>query len=217
MTNWEEHLKEEGWLRNYFGIAAVELNKKDFNWLKKECTKAKKEGTPKNQDLVGHIIEEYKMPGVSRSFHNFLCSVASTHSNFKAYNSSLNFLSENRPLYLDSFWVNYMKKHEYNPIHSHEGLYSFVVFVKIPYDLKKEENHFPNVSIRQSKKEIQTSKFNFVNTNPNGHVISTIINVDKSFEGKMLMFPSKQQHLVYPFYTSDDYRITVSGNLKIKV
>ena len=46
---------------------------------------------------------------------------------------------------------------------------------------------------------------------------SIFLNVDKSFEGKMLMFPSKQMHAVNPFYTSDGYRITVSGNLKIKV
>jgi hypothetical protein len=41
------------------------------------------------------------------------------------------------------------------------------------------------------------------------------IDVDKSFEGKMLMFPNSAYHTVYPFYTSDDYRITVSGNLDI--
>ena len=28
------------------------------------------------------------------------------------------------------------------------------------------------------------------------------------------MFDAEHTHEVYPFYTSDDYRITVSGNLK---
>ena len=41
--------------------------------------------------------------------------------------------------------------------------------------------------------------------------------VDKSFEGKMLMFSANQLHEVYPFYTSDDLRVTVSGNFKYKV
>jgi hypothetical protein len=31
------------------------------------------------------------------------------------------------------------------------------------------------------------------------------------------MFSAKYNHLVYPFYTSDDYRITISGNFKFKV
>ena len=64
---------------------------------------------------------------------------------------------------------------------------------------------------------VQTSKFNFVNVNPNGKIISTTAPVDKSFEGKMFMFPATQSHLVYPFYTSNEYRITVSGNIKVKV
>jgi len=31
------------------------------------------------------------------------------------------------------------------------------------------------------------------------------------------MFPSQLIHAVYPFYTSDEYRISVSGNIKFKV
>ena len=44
-----------------------------------------------------------------------------------------------------------------------------------------------------------------------------VLDVDKTFEGKMLLFNAKQMHTVFPFYTSDAYRITVSGNIKIKV
>ena len=45
-----------------------------------------------------------------------------------------------------------------------------------------------------------------------GGIDHIVFNVDKSFEGKILMFPSYMQHQVFPFYTSDDYRITISGN-----
>ena len=31
------------------------------------------------------------------------------------------------------------------------------------------------------------------------------------------MFPSYVQHEVFPFYTSDDYRITISGNVSFDV
>ena len=33
---------------------------------------------------------------------------------------------------LKSIWVNYQKQHEFNPPHHHNGLFSFVVFMKIP-------------------------------------------------------------------------------------
>jgi len=186
MTKWEEFTKQHDFQFFNFNIAAEEINKKDFDFLKKECVKAKERGMLYNKTLVGHIKEEYEMPGISKSLHTY-------------------------------FWVNYMKKHEFNPLHNHDGIYSFVIFVNIPYDLTEEENYFADVSIKESKSEIQTSKFNFVNINPDGRIVSTIAQVDKSFEGKMFMFPASQFHIVYPFYTSDDYRITVSGNLKIKV
>ena len=108
-----------------------------------------------------------------------------------------------------------MKKHEFNPPHDHTGAMSFIVFIKIPYDLKAEAKHFP-----MDKKKSQlshTSKLAFLNTLSDGKIFLDCVNVDKSFEGKMLMFPSAQMHTVFPFYTSDDYRITVSGNLRIKV
>ena len=36
------------------------------------------------------------------------------------------------------------------------------------------------------------------------------LDVDESFVGKMILFDAKLPHIVYPFYTSDECRITVS-------
>ena len=219
MTRWNKFLNDVNHELVRADILATQLTDEDFRWIKKEVVKAKKIGVRKNKTLAGHIKEEYAMPGINQSFNNFLLSNASTNEVFKLYNSRLNIISEHRPIYLDSFWVNYQKKYEFNPLHDHTGVYSFIVFVKIPYDLKKEENYFPDVSppYTTEGEQVQTSKLCFVNINPNGQICTTAVPADKSFEGKMFMFPSKQLHLVYPFYTSDDYRITVSGNIKIKV
>ena len=35
--------------------------------------------------------------------------------------------------------------------------------------------------------------------------------------GKIIFFPSKLNHCVYPFYTSDDTRISISGNILFEV
>ena len=216
MTGWNKFLEEMNHELIRCNILATELTSENFKWIKKEVVKAKKIGVKKNKSLAGHIKEEYAMPGINQSFNNFLLSNASTHEIFKVYNNRFNVLSENKPIYLDNFWVNYQKKYEFNPIHGHSGLYSFIIFVKIPYDLKKEQNYFPEVS-KTLDSRTQTSKLNFVNVEPNGQISTTTVPADKSFEGKMFMFPSRQRHLVYPFYTSDDYRITVSGNIKVKV
>ena len=62
-----------------------------------------------------------------------------------------------------------------------------------------------------------TSKFTFHTINRFGKLEFLELDVDKSFEGKIIFFPATQMHQVFPFYTSDDYRITVSGNMSLKV
>ena len=218
MTRWQRFIEEYGKTLFCNDIAPLQVPKKNFDWLKKEVFNSKKTGIKHNKRLAGHIKEEYYMEKVTPDFHDFLCSQAINHKSFARHNKKLDILSEDRPLFLENLWVNFQKKHEFNPIHDHTGLFSFVIFVKIPYDIYKEENYFSEVGRGDRKHSFtETSKLNFLNIEPNGTIVTTSVPVDKSFEGKMFMFPAKQCHLVYPFYTSNDYRITVSGNIKIKV
>ena len=89
---------------------------------------------------------------------------------------------------------------------------SWIIFLNIPYNLEDEDKVFPEVGIDNT--QLSTSRLSFLQVSPivRGGIDGVILNVDKSFEGKILMFPSYIQHEVFPFYTSDDYRITISGN-----
>ena len=103
-------------------------------------------------------------------------------------------------------------------MHVHLGIFSFVIFMKIPYDLEQEDKVFKDiVQLDDGQPEIRTSRFAFINPDHLYGLRQYPIHVDKSFEGKGFMFRSKQAHTVYPFYTSDDTRITVSGNIVVKV
>ena len=214
MTNWDKTLNS-GVLYKDFGryVTPFELPKKSFEWLKEECFNQKGK-IPNNENLIGHIKEEYKMTNIDYDFQNFIIKASFTGVTNK-WMSKYSFLTEDRPIVFESMWCNFQRKYEFNPPHTHSGLLSFVVFVKIPYDLEEEHKVYPDVKTNPTI-PIATSKFCFLN--PNGTGISMdVINVDKSFEGKGFIFPSTQYHEVYPFYTSDDYRITVSGNLRYKV
>ena len=46
---------------------------------------------------------------------------------------------------------------------------------------------------------------------------SSIYKLNKGFEGIMLLFPSKLNHSVFPFYNCEEERISVSGNLLLDV
>ena len=131
------------------------------------------------------------------------------NNKYPNYLKDYNVLFNDAPLGLDNYWINFQKKYEFNPPHSHSGVFSFVIWLKIPYDLQEELDYFGDVN--QGSK---TSMFNFLYTDGLGKIKTYNVHVDKNFEGKICMFPSNMLHYVNPFYTSDDYRISLSGNIK---
>ena len=83
-----------------------------------------------------------------------------------------------------------------------------MMFVDVPYQIEDELNMYPDTSASCS------GHFSFQFANMYGDLCEKFIPVDKLYNNKMFMFPSKLKHCVYPFYTSDEFRVTVSGNLE---
>lgn len=113
-------------------------------------------------------------------------------------------------LKLKPFWVNYQKQNEFNPLHNHSGLYSFVVFMKIPTHWK-EQHALPLSTV---------SKFpcasDFCFHYPEKDIIyTTNFKLSPEDEGRMLFFPAGLAHQVYPFYGTEEERITISGNISL--
>tara|TARA_A100001201_G_scaffold27676_1_gene30326 strand:+ start:1380 stop:2087 length:708 start_codon:yes stop_codon:yes gene_type:complete len=117
-------------------------------------------------------------------------------------------------LKLNDFWVNFQNKHEFNPVHEHRScLYSFVVWMQIPTDWREQhELDF----VKQSNYPC-ASDFAFMYQNTIGEMNSYNYWLDKESEGRILLFPGKLNHVVYPFYGSDEQRISISGNIGIDV
>ena len=111
---------------------------------------------------------------------------------------------------LTSLWVNYMKQHEFNPLHGHGGLYSFVVFMKIPTHWK--EQHALPLSVNSNTPS--ASDFVFVWSEKDSTMcVNTNFLLSPEDEGKMLFFPAWLRHQVYPFYGTEEERVTISGNI----
>lgn len=106
-------------------------------------------------------------------------------------------------------WVNFQKKYEYNPAHNHDGDYSYVIWYKIPYN--KLDERVGGVGSKSNTKTNGNFTFYFINNKNKVDYVN--ISNDISDNGTLLIFPSSQLHSVNPFYTSDDYRITLSGNI----
>ena len=109
---------------------------------------------------------------------------------------------------LTGSWINFQKKYEFNPLHYHSGILSFVIWINVPY-LREDENE-NNLASIQTK-----GSFHFVFSNILGQAGMYEIPISKEYENVMILFPSKLAHEVYPFYTSNDYRISLSGNIRL--
>lgn len=107
---------------------------------------------------------------------------------------------------LKTLWANYSKKYDFNPSHTHTGLYSFVIWVKIPYNVEEELKLYKSTSPR-------ASTFSFSYPNSLGKIDQHTLFLDKDWEWTMALFPATMNHEVHPFYTSDDTRISISGNV----
>jgi hypothetical protein len=158
---------------------------------------------PNNLALAGNIEKEFDVTNlISDSFRNYVCFIANQYYHHFPLERSGN----NKNFQLLDTWLNYQQKHEFNPIHSHHGSLSYVVWIKIPYDIN-EELEMPNV-ISSSPHSRKNSIFEFMVDD-----LSHNIYVSSKMEGHIIIFNAKYRHQVYPFYTSDEYRISLAGNL----
>ena len=110
---------------------------------------------------------------------------------------------EKKPEYvLSSLWINHQRPGEFNPPHDHDGKLSFVIYLQIPEEIKKEQ-------VEYKGKSCGPGGIQFVYGNGPRDCISY-----QSFspeEGDMFIFPAWLKHWVAPF-KSDCTRISVSGN-----
>ena len=79
-------------------------------------------------------------------------------------------VSANMETYLNDWWVNYQHEGDYNPLHDHGGIFSFVIWMKIPTDWR-DQKKLPR-SIHSTSNTV--SNFQFVYTNQFGKILSLI-------------------------------------------
>ena len=109
--------------------------------------------------------------------------------------------------FLEKLWINFQGPNEFNPPHSHGGALSFVIFLKVPMELRVENQNYKGLSAGPGG-------ITFLY----GETEDRCITNHSIFPevGDMYIFPAWLKHWVYPF-TSDCTRISVSGNVIDKI
>ena len=161
-----------------------------------------------NHSLAGQITKEYQITKSLPLLNPYLEEMA------RVYQKEWNYYPKENPndnkLTVESVWVNMQKKLEVNPLHNHDGTLSFVAWLYVPFKLEDERNM---ENCKNSRTVELSSTFQFVYTTALGNIANCPMFVESGWEGRIVMFPAKLLHMVYPFQTSDDYRISIAGNL----
>ena len=189
-----------GWLE-------VELDNTEIDFLWKSI---ENKGENHKSELAGKIDSSYLIFDKDNwFFKNTLESLCNTYAeSFNNVGDNLPTLNTH-PYFLQTMWVNYQKQTEFNPTHTHKGVYSFVIWMKIPteYNEQKENPIAKNTNLDV----ISYISFNYRDLI--GDLRYYTYEMSKKMEGIMLFFPSKLAHSVYPFYNCSGNRISISGNI----
>lgn len=122
----------------------------------------------------------------------------------KAYEAYTKKKFEKQPEYIMSaLWINHQKANEFNPPHDHDGKLSFVIYLKIPEELKKENEAYKG-------KSCGPGGIQFIYGEGPRDAITYMSYFPR--ERDMFIFPAWLKHWVSPFQ-SDCTRISVSGNI----
>jgi hypothetical protein len=186
-----------------FGIQKVRIENFLLERLKQECEEAEN-NSKFISSLTGNGVPQHYYVEKNLEMLNDVVM-----SNFIDYNNAFNilqsysYLTDDVNVISDKPWINVQRKGEFIPNHRHEGIVSWVIWVSIPYDINKELTYGQN----------RASTFEFTYPDITGGINHDRIEIDKSMEGTLMMFPAGLTHCVYPFYTSEQPRFSISGNI----
>jgi len=196
------------------GYITYKLNKDVMDFLWARIDKAKQSGVVVSNRLAGNITKSLDMGleniGLISDIVLPLCIEYSkqfpkTYENQVAVDC-INVLSFN------DWWVNFQYQNEFNPMQHHSGVYSWVIWMKIPTE-SDDQKKLPIALESSSKNHI--SNFEFSYTNSIGKIMQHIIPMGKKIEGTLCIFPAQLKHSVNPFYNCDDPRISIAGNVSL--
>mgnify|MGYP001161032348 FL=1 len=191
-----------------YGYIFDEMPDSVLSKVRNQCLVAKDYGKTHNHLLAGQLEEEWQINinTIDPEIRQYILYAARQYADYWNYLQSIRMNSSDCIIDLTHMWVNYQQKGEYNPIHNHGGVFSFVMWVDIPFSYEEEAE----ISIAKKSNRPQCGRFNFHYSNMLGGIVSHPI---EAKAGDFALFPAGLNHSVAPFFTSDGYRVSVSGNL----
>jgi hypothetical protein len=196
------------------GYLTYNLNKDTMDFLWARIDKAKEMDSVVNDRLAGNITKSLDMGlhdlGPIAEIVIPLCEEYVKQFSQPYHNQvageCVNVIS------FSDWWVNYQYQNEFNPPHNHSGVYSWVIWMKIPTEFD-DQKMLPIAEESTAKNHISNFAFSYVDTL--GSINQLMIPMGKKVEGTLCLFPSQLKHSVNPFYNCDEPRISIAGNVSL--
>jgi len=199
----------------------VEIDMEDdiFDSFKETVDKVLLEKSiPYGDELVGRIKSEYLIspeniePKVIEYFNNTVVSYCKKMSEH-CYGTDNIQWSDIEPVIM-RMWVNEMTKYEYNPLHSHNGNLTTVIFLEIPQNLAESNIGDVNKKTKKYDKP-RDGAITFVPTEMKKYSHIRPLSIDPKPK-KFYMLPANMLHTVHPF-DCEGVRISVSFNIQFEI
>ena len=198
------------------GFLQVQLDQDVIEYLWQIIAIAEDKNKTHKQFLAGNISQSLRLDDENSFFFRRVCAplVKYYRENCPIKGDPIDYQTTMGPdfrLTLSQFWVNYQYQTEFNPFHEHGAIYSFAIWMKIPYDWR-DQNKLPQFT-DMSENEKRAGKFEFEYIDTLGSIRNYAYALSPATEGVMVFFPAKLRHCVHPFYGSEEARISIAGNL----
>ena len=160
-----------------------------------------------------HYKEDYLLkiePYLKTYVERFLNGLYSQYGpDYKGVNNLLRVIKDRGKnhqgkLRLDTLWINFSQKHDFNPPHKHLGALSFVIFCKMPKEI---------FEVQADSNAQKAGEIHFQYGESISHLMGNEYPV-KPYKNLMFIFPAELKHFV-PAYWVDAERISVSGNFVV--
>ena len=193
------------------GIYQIPLEKSDIDNLYTIVKKYSPKEVVWEDNTITRIDSKCQQWGLFDDNKTFQTNVLEKilHKYLQTYKTPVEFLTTHAHRFtFNRFWCNATTKGQYQALHNHDAIFSFVIWLEIPYDMDDER-------AIQDQMHPQAGEFGFVYTDITGRVRTKSLEQSKCHSGTMLFFPSTTNHNVYPFYSTDEVRISCSGDISL--
>ena len=195
------------------GILKWKLNQDHMNllwtYIKKPTTNGAWVFDNNNKVIERTPYQEWALDDSSKVFQTEILSPAiKYYVDFWGYPMTARNSHHPVPI-MNRIWCRISGKGEYQPLHSHQSIWTFIIWMNIPFEHEEEESG-DAIELYPQAGNVAINYMDSI-----GRLQEQPFRLGKKDEGTIILFPGDLKHVVYPHYTTDEYRISIAGDIVI--